>query len=283
MPNPVLTVVGPNGPIEFKDNNSSSFMQPNGSGAVVLVDATGKPVAGVGSSGDKWDMFKARAQAFMNGEFTTQMIDKWGANTDVATSGFGGSPASVLAQVTSGRAGGAKMNMSAAAGTGWHFESGATQGTGGNAIMVADQIWDPWYVETGFTLKAATSNAEVGVGLYSLSSPFTPAGDGTSVYMSLGISLNVSTSFLVVRAYSGTALVTQVTTIPIEFFTYRRYFLAHDGMSTVYWGRDGVVFGSRTMFDQQPSTTGVVFTYERANGGTFSVDYDYYAGAGVAP
>lgn len=259
-----------------------------------LLDPNGFPLGGLQASADKWDMFKARAQAFISGEFTTQIVDKWGANTDVATGGFGGAPASVLAQVTSGRCGGAQMNMSAATGTGSHFECGATQGTSSQAILVADQIWDPWYVEAGVKVISFTGNAEIAFcGLFSFGNPPSAGfgSDGTAIYMSLGIDVVGSASFLVVRAYNGTTLTRQVTTIPIETATYRRYFLAHDGLSTLYVGRDGVIFplsgnGPGTgfpMFPQQPSTSGCVFEYERANGGSYSCNWDYYAAAGVAP
>lgn len=277
-------VVVPGGPIEFKDNNGSTFMQPGGNGAIVLTDSQGRGIGGVGSSGDAKDMFKARAQAFMPPGFHTQWIDFYGAPSDDFTSGFAATSAQV--PVSTGRCGGQKSRLTSSGATGFHFEGGPIQANGGNqSVLTANVVYDPWFTETCVVVNAITGNGELGLcGVTNSLFGFGNLDSTSGQYLMLSIRLALSaTNLVIVSNQGGGVIATAVSKIPIELATQRIYSLANDGAGTVYTYRDGVLADTIPMFPNQPATTnGALGRYERSNGGTTDITVDYYAGAGVS-
>lgn len=92
--------VGPGAPIEFKDNNSSLFMRPSGSGGIVAVDANNVPVDLIASPGNAPGALMARSASLMGGlafgyffdDLNEQTLTNWttlGTPVLDATHGFG--------------------------------------------------------------------------------------------------------------------------------------------------------------------------------------------------
>lgn len=280
MPGPVI---GPGNPLVLRDNSGDTLIARVAGAAASSTDGgnTWAPLGGV--SGDKFDMFKARAQSVINGEFTSQFIDYLGALSDTMTSGFAAT--SAVAQVLVNRSGGSKMRYTSSGATGFHFEAGNTQSNGAAAAaqMVGNVLWDPWYIESGLELKAITGNGELGFcGLVNQASGFTNSDGTTGNYMMLGITGSASLAFLTLRANQLGVTLNTVLTVPIEFNTYRRYGLGNDGNGTLYVVRDGVVMQTLGLLTGQPKDVGDLVRYERSNGGTTDVIVDYYAAASVA-
>lgn len=236
-------------------------------------------------SADKQDMFKARAQSLISGPFSTCFVDYTGAQTDLGTAGFAAT--SNQAQVTGGRAAaGSQTLMTASGATGQHFETVNSQsinnGSSATQIQVGDVCSDQYYTEAGVTIKTFTGNAEIMIPMLWNSPSGNPANTdaGSSVFLCLEANGAVSSNFWTLKC-NGSTVQTQITTIPIEFNTYRHIGWGCDGWGSIYTVRDGVVFDRFQQFSACAHAVGSLGRNERSNSGTLGYNIDYYAVAGM--
>jgi hypothetical protein len=276
------TRFGPDNMLELFDaaGNKASVALQNGILAVSTPAGAAFAALG-GASGDEGDMFKQRAQAFLPPGFSTLFHDFYGATYDILVASAVTSTVSAVA----GRNGAAKKRVVTSGAGGFYadqFVNAAPSTT--LATIVADLCTDYYYVGSGSIINVApTGNAEIGLcGLYNIVTPIAATDAASGQYVSLGVSLAVSATKLVVRRWDGAALLTYVTAIPIEVGVYRRWELCNDGMGTIWLLRDGVIMDSITDLNFMTFISHInagLSVYQRANGGTTDWTWDWIGSA----